>query len=200
MRYILLILLNFLHCQDYDFSNLQFEVNNRKDFNESFVGLSAPGFYLKDLNNNDFFLTENLNKPTIINFFNTQCAPCMAEIPLLIDFYNTYQNNINFIIIDVAEYSLSSSIKRRETADDIQKVFKRVFNLDARNLPFPILIDQYSVASINYNVVAAQGIVPRPIPVTFFVNSNGLILWEHRKKIEKKDLTLLTNTFDEIFN
>ena len=71
MRYILLLLLNFLHCQDYDFSNLQFEVNNRKDFNESFVGLSAPGFYLKDLNNNDFFLTENLNKPTIINFFNT---------------------------------------------------------------------------------------------------------------------------------
>ena len=35
VRYILLLLLNFLHCQDYDFSNLQFEVNNRKDFNES---------------------------------------------------------------------------------------------------------------------------------------------------------------------
>ena len=199
MRFFILFL-SFLFCQEYNFSNLQFEVNNRQDLDKSFVGLTAPGFYLKDLNNNDFFLTDNLNKPTIINFFNTQCSPCMEEIPLLIDFYNTYKEKINFVIVDVAEYSLSSSKNKRETADDVQTVFKRVFKLDARKLPFPILIDQYSVASINYNVVDAQGIIPRPIPVTFLINSNGIIVWEHRKKIVEEDLTFLKSSFYEIFN
>tara|TARA_Y100001970_G_scaffold90456_1_gene114004 strand:- start:21913 stop:22512 length:600 start_codon:yes stop_codon:yes gene_type:complete len=199
MRFLILFL-SFLYCQDYNYTNLQFEVNNRQDLDKSFVGLTAPGFYLKDLNNNDFFLTDNLNKPTIINFFNTQCSPCMEEIPLLIDFYNTYKEKINFVIVDVAEYSLSSSKNKRETADDVQTVFKRVFKLDARKLPFPILIDQYSVASINYNVVDAEGIIPRPIPVTFLINSNGIIVWEHRKKIVEEDLTFLKSSFYEIFN
>jgi thiol-disulfide isomerase/thioredoxin len=200
VKYAILFFFTFLHSQNYDFATSQFEVNNRQDFGKSFVGLSAPGFYLKDLNNNDFFLSENLNKPIIINFFNTQCAPCMQEMPLLIEFYKSHKKKINLIIIDVAEYSLSSSTKKRETAEDVQKAFKRVFNLDARNLPFSILIDQYSVASINYNVVDAQGINSTPIPVTFFVNSSGIILWEHRKKITEKDLTILTRTFNEIFN
>lgn len=199
MRFLILYL-SFLYCQDYNFTDLQFEVNNRQDLDKSFVGLTAPGFYLKDLNNNDFFLTDNLNKPTIINFFNTQCSPCMEELPLLMDFYNSHKEKINFIIVDVAEYSLASSNNKRETADDVQKVFKRVFKLDAKKLPFPILIDQYSVASINYNVVDAQGIIPRPIPVTFLINSSGVIVWEHRKKVKKEDLIFLTNTFNDIFN
>ena len=116
------------------------------------------------------------------------------------DFYNTHKEKINFIIVDVAEYSLASSNNKRETADDVQKVFKRVFKLDAKKLPFPILIDQYSVASINYNVVDAEGIIPRPIPVTFLINSNGIIVWEHRKKIVEEDLTFLKSSFYEIFN
>jgi len=201
LKYLIKIifLLSFCLSQEFNFNTNDFKVNNSQDFGKSFVGLEAPGFYLKDIGGNDFFLSKNLEKPILINFFNTQCSPCMAEIPLLIDFFNKYEAKINFVVIDVAEYALSTT-KKRETSEDIINAFKRVFKIDAEKLSFPILIDQYSVASINYNIVDVERIYPLEIPVSFFIDTNGIIFWEHKGRIREADLIKLTKSYEQIFN
>ena len=69
---------------------------------KNLVGLEAPGFYLSDLDNNDFFLSESLEKPLFINFFATWCSPCIAELEDLKNLHEENKQLINMVIIDEA--------------------------------------------------------------------------------------------------
>ena len=75
-----------------------------------------------------------------------------------------------------------------------------MFKIDAEKLSFPILIDQYSVASINYNIVDVERIYPLEIPVSFFIDTNGIIFWEHKGRVREADLIKLTKSYEQIFN
>ncbi len=155
-------------------------------------GSKAPGFFLFDTNNNDFYLSKNLEKPLFINFFNTHCSPCLAEIPDLITFYNKHIDSMNMVLIDYAEFSFPF-VDRRETVEDVQKVMERF------NIPFPILMDNYGIVTKAYGVSDENPNVPTGLPVSFVIGTDGKILWVHGGRTMVEDLEKLEKDYETIF-
>jgi cytochrome c biogenesis protein CcmG/thiol:disulfide interchange protein DsbE len=83
-------------------SNSRGGIEKRKNFNaykpitenETFTLLKLPTL------NNDSIGIENLKgKPTLINFWFTSCAPCIAEMDALNEIKKQFGNKVNFIAI-----------------------------------------------------------------------------------------------------
>ncbi|MDA0986096.1 MAG: TlpA disulfide reductase family protein [Bacteroidetes bacterium] len=119
----------------------------------------------KNSNLPTFFVTENSKKITFaefakdnvvfVNFWATWCAPCIDEIPDIIQLSNEYKNkNVKFLGISIDEGS-----------DAIQLVeeFKTQYKI-----PYTIIIDK------NQEIQKAFGGM-RGIPTTFIIAKNGKI-------------------------
>lgn len=166
--------------------------------NVSLKGQKAPGFYLSDLDNKDFFLTESLDKPLFINFFATWCGPCIAEIDDLKNLYSRNKESINMIIID--ETNLNQLKDGYDTRQDIKKALKKY------NIPFQVLYDKYAVVAEEFNVVSKKIEIDKRVdgidmpvstteitmPSSFIINTKGVVVWEKRKKITKSEFRQLS--------
>ena len=68
------------------------------------IGDEAPTFYVRTLDEKDFFLSDSLKKnqrPIVFSFFATWCIPCRQEIPVL-DSIRTNYPEVDFYLIDVS--------------------------------------------------------------------------------------------------
>ena len=67
------------------------------------VGDDAPTFFVRDLEEKNFFLSDTLNlgRPTVLSFFATWCVPCRAEMPELDTLSQSYKN-VNFYLVNVS--------------------------------------------------------------------------------------------------
>ena len=157
-----------------------------------FIGKEAPGFWLPTIDNKDFFLSKELTKPLFINFFHTQCLPCLKEIPELQAFYNKHKGVINMVLINYSEWN--SSIGEKDTPEKIKRVVKEEQKKYEYKLTIPILFDKHSVASQAYKV--RENIV---LPVSFLIDTDGIIIWEHRKRVFEEDFNKLEEEYAEIF-
>jgi thiol-disulfide isomerase/thioredoxin len=63
-------------------------------------GRANLNFTLKDMNGADFNLAEQKGKVVLLNFWATWCAPCLAEIPEFVRFYDQ-QKSKGFVIVGV---------------------------------------------------------------------------------------------------
>ena len=124
------------------------------------IGDKAPGIFLRDLNGQDFFLSDYCGKPrqpwknrerhsVVISFFATWCAPCMQEMPELIALASQFPR-VKFILIDLKE--------------DKTKV--RNFIRD-KNITLPVLLDKFGVVAKNYGV--------ETLPHLFVIDKSGTI-------------------------
>jgi thiol-disulfide isomerase/thioredoxin len=166
--------------------------------NVSLKGQEAPGFYLSDLENNDFFLTESLDKPLFINFFATWCGPCITEIEDLKNLYIKNKESINMIIID--ETNLNQLREGYDTRLDIKNALKEY------NIPFQVLYDKYAVVAEEFKVISKKIEIDKRVdgidmpvsttnitmPSSFIINTKGIIVWEKRKKITKSEFRQLS--------
>ena len=66
------------------------------------VGDEAPTFFVRDLQEKNFFLSDTLklNKPTVLSFFATWCVPCRAEMPELDTLSQSY-NGVQLNLMDL---------------------------------------------------------------------------------------------------
>jgi len=113
----------------------------------------AYDFSLPKLDNsNTVKLSDYKNKPVIINFWSSWCAPCREEMPFLQKTWAEHQaDGLIFIGIDVLDDSSSA------------KEFLNMFNIDYLNLS-----DSTGKISNKYGVIA--------LPATFFIDKNGNIV------------------------
>ena len=63
-------------------------------------GPANLNFTLKDMNGADFKLAEQKGKVVLMNFWATWCAPCLAEIPEFVKFYEEKKDQ-GFVLVGV---------------------------------------------------------------------------------------------------
>ncbi len=111
----------------------------------------APGFDLTLLEGGEFSLEEMKGRPVIINFWSSWCAPCVAEAPVLERTWREHQGQgVQFVGVQIQD------------TEDAGREFIRQFDIT-----YPTGLDSNGAITIDYGVVG--------IPVTFFVNRDGIV-------------------------
>jgi len=117
----------------------------------------APLFTLMDIDGNTVALENLTGKVVILNFFDTRCPPCVAEVPYLKEFDEQHSNdNLVILSIDVDPYY--------DTIELLQE-FR-----DNNQITWPILVGTASVAD-DYSISAT--------PTTLLVDRQGFIYKTH---------------------
>ena len=101
MRINKIVFLSFLF-----FSNLSYSDNNNQQ-----LLIKDPKkvetFLVKDINDVEKTISNAENKVLLLNFWATWCAPCIKEIPELIELKEKFKNNI-----EVYFYSVDFNVKK----------------------------------------------------------------------------------------
>ena len=116
-------------------------------FAELKVGDPAPTFFVRDLTEKSFFLSDTLKlgKPIVLSFFATHCIPCRAEMPQL-DTLSREYTNVNFYLVDVSGKIKEDPVKVKEL------VTKLGVNLQ-------VLMDKYGKVAEKYGVKSLPRLV-----------------------------------------
>ena len=152
------------------------------------AGDPAPTFYLRDLDNEDFFIRdycgEELRQPwkhrekhvVILSFFASWCQPCRQEIPLLHEIKDKYKDeNLKIYLIDVGE----------------KKDLVRKF-VSQQGYKLPILLDIYSMVSAKkYGVYS--------LPHLFVIDKDGIIALNKTGFHDKESFTqVMDSTLNQV--
>ena len=121
-------------------------------------GLSVPDFTVYDRDGNPVRLSDYAGKPIILNFWSSKCGPCRREMPLFQEAFDKYQDQIQFVMVNVTDGSW-------DTLASAQKY------LTEGGYTFPALFDTDEEASMAYRV--------RSLPSTFLVDKNGNLVGYH---------------------
>jgi peroxiredoxin len=117
------------------------------------VGKAAPDFFLSDLNEKPYRLSDFRGKVVFLNFWATWCKPCREEMPSMEVLNKNFEKD-GLVILAV-------SIDRVTTTKDIPPFVKGL------NLTFPVLIDSWGKTDKPYKRMG--------VPETFIIDQEGII-------------------------
>ena len=118
----------------------------------------APDFLVYDREGNEVKLSDMRGKPVVLNFWATWCGPCKSELPAFQQAYETYGDDVVFMMVDMVQ-------GRTETkAGAIEYV-------DGQGYTFPLYFDE------DQNAVAAYEIAA--VPASYFISAEGEIVAHH---------------------
>ncbi|MDD5647876.1 MAG: redoxin domain-containing protein [Dehalococcoidia bacterium] len=123
----------------------------------SSVGNSAPDFTLNCADGSTITLHNLQGKKVIINFWHTNCNPCMTEMPLLEEMHEKYPEIPMLVIHGTALGSINEPYVGSLITDN--------------NYTFTVPLDNTGQVGALYSVTS--------IPKTFFLDSNGIIRATH---------------------
>ncbi|WP_435414889.1 TlpA family protein disulfide reductase [Polaribacter aestuariivivens] len=130
------------------FSSYPPQINRKNVFNEEFLkGKPLSIKSLQTINGDIITLSDLIDKPTIINFWHTTCAPCIKEMPILNQIKKQYENKVNFIAVTFEtkekidkfltthEFNFTHIINAADFMNSIQfKPFPKTFFLDKKGV------------------------------------------------------------------
>lgn len=132
------------------------------------VGDRAPDFSLRDLESNLVRLSDlaypgeekswKKKKKVMLDFFRTDCKPCMKELPEVIKYHQAHKDEVHVVLIALLE-----SENGREKLDKFLK---------KNQVPFPVLVDSYETVAKKY-IMDGETCT---LPSIFFLNKNGIVL------------------------
>ena len=118
----------------------------------------APDFTVQDSSDGVWSLSDFRGKPVLLNFWSSTCPPCMAEMPLFQKYWEEYGDQVEFMIVNLT--------------DGYNDTFASAMEVVMENgYMFPVYFDIASEGAIAYSI--------RSIPMTFFIDANGVIVSEH---------------------
>ena len=118
----------------------------------------VPDFTVYDMDGNAVSLYDCLGKPVVLNFWATWCGPCQSEMPAFDNMYQKYGDQVTFLMVNVTDGS-------RDTAESVAAFY------EDSGYTFPIYLDTTLEASMTYGAYS--------IPVTFFIDPKGNLLYNH---------------------
>lgn len=127
----------------------------------------APDFTVYDLEGNEVHLTDFFGKPIIVNFWASWCGPCKMEMPDFDAAYNTYKDDIVFLMVNMTDGS-------RETVEVASE-----FIADS-GYTFPVYYDTQYSAAITYSVAS--------LPTSYFLNEKGELVAHAKGAIDADTL------------
>jgi cytochrome c biogenesis protein CcmG/thiol:disulfide interchange protein DsbE len=122
---------------------------------EEFTGSSfqygdpAPVFHFEDATGNTFALSDFQGKSVMLNFWRSNCNPCVMEMPHLQEVYDEWQGGEVVILL----------LNIGEDADTVNEF------LDEHGLSLPVILDREAFAAAEYGTYS--------IPCTFFIDKEG---------------------------
>ena len=119
---------------------------------EEEVSYTAPDFNFRDGAGNEYWLSDFVGKPTVVNFWTSWCTYCVGDMPNFQEAFDTYGEEINFLMVNLTSYMGDS----REKADAI---------IEEGKYTFPVYYDT-SGGAVN-----AYGI--RGVPLSLFIDAEG---------------------------
>lgn len=127
----------------------------------------APNFTVYDLDGNEINLTDFFGKPIIVNFWASWCGPCKMEMPDFNEAYQTYKDDITFLMVNMTDGS-------RETVE------KASTFIEESGYIFPVYYDTEYSAAITYSVSS--------LPTTYFIDADGYLIAHARGAIDSSTL------------
>ena len=117
------------------------------------LGDEAPTFFVRDLAEKSFFLSDTLKlgKPTVLSFFATWCIPCRAEMPELDTLSQSYKN-INFYLVNVSGLTQGKA-KMKEDPELVKMM------VDKLGVSLQVLMDKYGKVAEKYGVKSLPRLV-----------------------------------------
>jgi len=151
------------------------------------LGDAAPTFYLRSLDNENFFLSKEIKaeSPIILSFYATWCIPCRKEIPALeaimtdpsIESVRLYYVNVGGLI---GADEGGDLVKQREEADKVRHHKERF------KMTHTILMDRYAMTAQKYGADS--------LPALVVIGGDGTIIYQNWGFVagdEKKLLKIL---------
>jgi len=116
----------------------------------------APDFIMSDTDGNNISLHEIIanGKPVVLNFWASWCPPCKGEMPEFETVYREFGNEVQFIMINLAD-------GQRETVETGTKYIKD------QGYTFPVYFDTKLDGASSYGI--------NSIPTTLFIDKDGYI-------------------------
>lgn len=120
------------------------------------VRSAAPDFTLKSASGENLKLSEYRGDVVLINFWASWCGPCRQEMPVLSELHDKYKA-LGFTVLGV------------NVEEDSSKALRLLQDIP---VSFPVLFDNESVVSKQYDVVA--------MPSTVLVDRDGNMRYLHK--------------------
>ena len=127
----------------------------------------APNFTVYDLEANEVNLTDFFGKPIIVNFWASWCSPCKMEMPDFNEAYETYKDEIEFLMVNMTDGS-------RETVEKASSFIAE------SGYTFPVYYDTDYSAAFTYSVSS--------LPTSYFINAKGELVTYARGAIDAATL------------
>ncbi len=119
------------------------------------AGTAAPGFSLARLGGGaEVDLSGFKGKPVVLNFFASWCPDCQAELSTIATVAREQKGRIDVVGIDTNDSDTSAAKQLLEKA----------------GASYPVGVDPLAKAASRYLIQA--------LPVTYFLNSRGLVMGE----------------------
>ena len=112
-------------------------------------------FTVEDWNGASINLSDFQGKPVVLNFWASWCGPCRAEMPDFDEMYQTYKDEIYFVMVNVTDGS-------RETVDTAKSFIQDT------GYSFPVYFD--TALSASYTFGASS------LPSSFFIDADGNVI------------------------
>jgi peroxiredoxin len=140
--------------------------------NDIKVGSPAPDFTQTDFNGNTFSLAEQTGKVVLVNFWSSDCAPCVRESPMLQAKAASDPDGLTIIGVD---RKVDSDYPARRFAEEY-------------GITYPLVADEGPGSTDTRGPIELAYGIAQYYPTTIFISPNGTIVSFKIGELSEKEL------------